>query len=68
MVDTCSSEDLHSTFEEDGERYPFRYGSNRRLPRVILEAYEGYTVDEMVDLMKDDNILRRSRPDIMSAS
>jgi integrase/recombinase XerD len=28
--------------------------------RVILEAYEGYTVDEMVDMMADDNILRRS--------
>lgn len=36
--------------------------------RVILEAYEGYTVDEMVDLMEDDNILKRSRPDIISAS
>jgi hypothetical protein len=36
--------------------------------RVILEAYEGYTVDEMVDLMEDDNILKRSRPDIKSIS
>ncbi len=36
--------------------------------RVILEAYEGYIVDEMVDLMENDNILKRSRPNIMSAS
>ena len=34
--------------------------------RVILEAYEEHTVDEMVDLMEEDNILRRSRPDKMS--
>ena len=36
--------------------------------RVILEAYEGYTVDEMVDLMEEDSILRRSLPDKMSVS
>ena len=29
--------------------------------RVILEEYEGYTTDEMVEMMKEDNILRRSR-------
>ncbi len=29
--------------------------------RVILEEYEGYTTDEMVEMMRKDNILRRSR-------
>ena len=29
--------------------------------RVILEEYEGYTTDEMVEMMREDNILRRSR-------
>jgi integrase len=29
--------------------------------RVILEEYEGYTIDEMVDIMKEDNIIRRAR-------
>lgn len=29
--------------------------------RVILEAYEGYTVDEMAEMMKEDNILRRAK-------
>lgn len=29
--------------------------------RVILQEYEGYTVDEMVKMMQEDNILRRSR-------
>jgi len=29
--------------------------------RVILEEYEGYTVDEMVNMMKEDNIIRRAR-------
>lgn len=29
--------------------------------RVILEEYEGYSVDEMVEIMDRDNILRRAR-------
>ena len=29
--------------------------------RVITEEYEGYTVDELVELMNEDNILRRAQ-------
>ncbi len=29
--------------------------------RVIIEEYEGYTIDEMAEMMKEDNILRRAK-------
>jgi len=29
--------------------------------RVIIEEYEGYTVDEMAEMLQEDNILRRAR-------
>ena len=29
--------------------------------RIIMEEYEGYTVDEMVEMMNEDNILRRAQ-------
>jgi integrase/recombinase XerD len=29
--------------------------------RVIIEEYEGYTIDEMTEMMKEDNILRRAK-------
>jgi len=32
--------------------------------RVIMEEYEGYTVDEMVEMMNEDNIIRRARSTI----
>ena len=59
-----SFHDLRRTFirlsKQMGRDIRFVMDQTGDTARVIMEEYEGYTVDEMVRLMNEDNILRRA--------
>ena len=63
-----SFHDLRRTFirlsKQMGRDIRFVMDQTGDTARVIMEEYEGYTVDEMVQLMNEDNILRRARETI----